>query len=278
MRTVTRIATGISILGLGCGADQSEEIARLRNTVAELQVMTGPPPRSLDALYPPAADAPVLLQEMFALGGALSGIAVDLSENDIEQVDAQFEKFKAMYAATARMVPEWEEDYPMEPVERLGEVLQTGDQEQAMAAIGAVGEVCHDCHVMNMAKVHEELGFSDLKRDLESSFVGIEVDLEQRQVENARTQFEAFTGRVELLKGTCAWCHETEPKYFVDASVEGMLEQLGSVLAGASPNLEVAAKLRLGIGTESCFRCHLVHGPAALAKERWATWGNDNRK
>ncbi len=269
----------------------------MRNTVAELQVMTGPPPRSLDALYPPAADAPVLLQEMFALGGALSGIAVDLSENDIEQVDAQFEKFKAMYAATARMVPEWEEDYPMEPVERLGEVLQTGDQEQAMAAIGAVGEVCHDCHVMNMAKVQqryhwgdftqirvadpisgEELGFSDLKRDLESSFVGIEVDLEQRQVENARTQFEAFTGRVELLKGTCAWCHETEPKYFVDASVEGMLEQLGSVLAGASPNLEVAAKLRLGIGTESCFRCHLVHGPAALAKERWATWGNDNRK
>jgi mono/diheme cytochrome c family protein len=244
-------------------------------------------------LYPPTAEAPILLQEMFALGGALTGIAVDLSENDVEQIDAQFEKFRTQYAAASRLVPEWEEDYPTGPVDRLGDALQTGDPEQVMVAFGAVAKVCHDCHVVNMPKVQqkyhwgdfaqirvanpvsdEELGFKELMQGLETSFVGIEVDLEQRQVENARTQFEAFNRTFQLLKQTCAVCHDTQRKYFVDPAVQGMLERLATALRNASPDPEVVGELRLGIGTESCVKCHLVHGPAALAKQRWEAWEN----
>jgi hypothetical protein len=53
-----------------------------------------------------------------------------------------------------------------------------------------------------------------------------------------------------------------------------MVDRLGTVLRGASPEPEAVAELGLGIGTESCHKCHLVHVPAAYAKARWEAWEN----
>ena len=54
------------------------------------------------------------------------------------------------------MVPEWEKDYPVEPLDELKIVLETQDPGKVMAAIEKLGETCHQCHVANMVKVQQK--------------------------------------------------------------------------------------------------------------------------
>jgi hypothetical protein len=69
------------------------------------------------------------------------------------------------------------------------------------------------------------------------------------------------------MAGTCQECHGADDrKYYVDGSVRAMVEDLGK--AAAEPSLEKAGKLVMGIGMESCHKCHLVHMPAALAQKK----------
>ncbi len=293
MRKLLLLPATITFLGAACSQDGSEELAALRTEIADLRAVAGPPPSSLDSLYPPAAASPVFLQEMLGLSHALTGVAVDLSEQDVERARDWFERFRSQYAAVSRLVPEWAEAYPTEPVDQLAAALAEGDPEQIGAALAAVGAVCHDCHVVNMAKVQyryrwgdfssiqliepvtgRELGFKDLMREMETAFVGISVDLEEGQLENARAQFATFRDRIRLLAGACAFCHTTERKYFVDKGVLAAVDRLGSVLERDAPDAEAVGRLGQEIGMESCAKCHLVHGPAALVKAQWEAHPN----
>ena len=40
-------------------------------------------------------------------------VVVDLFENDVDHAKADFEKFKAEYLEIAKLVPEWQTEYPM---------------------------------------------------------------------------------------------------------------------------------------------------------------------
>jgi hypothetical protein len=60
---------------------------------------------------------------MLGMAAPFSGIVADLSEADLEYAQANFEKFKVQYVEISRLVPEWEKDYPMGPVEALGAAL-----------------------------------------------------------------------------------------------------------------------------------------------------------
>ena len=291
MRTLKWIATVVVVLLLGCAGEQNEELSKLREEVAELRTMVGPPPSSLDSLYPPVAPGPVLLERMLELGEAFSGIAVDVFEQDVEHARAGLERFRTEYVALSRLVPEWQAGYPAGPVEALVAAVESGDPERIGAAFEGVGAVCHECHVANMAKVHyryrwgdfgkirladpssgRELSYRQLMQEMETAFVGIGADLRQQQVENARTQFETFQARFRLLATVCVACHATERKYFIDADVQQTVQRLGAVLQGDTPDAAAAAELGQQIGMESCAKCHLVHGPAALAKARWEHW------
>jgi mono/diheme cytochrome c family protein len=272
----------------GCAAEQNGELARLREEVADLRTTVGPPPSSLDSLYPPVAAAPVLLLRMLELGEALSGVAVDVFEQDVEHARAGLERFRAEYAAVSRLVPEWEAAYPTGPVDALAAAVESGDPEQIGAAFEGVGAVCHECHVVNMAKVHfqyrwgdfgkislrdpmsgRELSYRQLMQEMETAFVGIGTDLRQQQTENARAQFATFRTRFNLLTTVCVTCHATERKYFIDAGVQQAVQRLGEVLQSDIPNATLAMELAQEIGEESCSKCHLVHGPAALTKALW---------
>ena len=173
-------------------------------------------PAVLEALYPPKAQGPVLLVKMIGLAESFGGMLGDLFENDLPNVSAGFEKFKAQYADVAALVPEWKGLYPMAPVDELGAALKSGDQGRVMAAVEKVGAVCTACHVENMARVHfrygwpefsavkakdpltgEDVSFSRLMLLLDVSFSGIGADLEQGQAEEARKQFQGFQARFE---------------------------------------------------------------------------------
>lgn len=115
---------------------------------------------------------------------------------------------------------------------------------------------------------NEEVSFTRLKQYLDTNFAGIGLNIERGQREKAQKQTESFNTRLQALKTTCGRCHAGEIKYYVDESVQGLIEKLGQALDTPSTDPRTALELIQRIGRESCFKCHLVHVPAALGKSR----------
>ena len=117
---------------------------------------------------------------------------------------------------------------------------------------------------------NEEVDFTMLKKYLSTNLLGITVNLQEGQIENAIKQFEGFDARFQTWKDTCEECHGVSGrKYYVDESIQVMINQLGQALKDPSHiNPQQLQELMMGIGVESCGKCHLVHVPAALTKRR----------
>lgn len=243
-------------------------------------------PSSLDAFYPPSAEQPIYLFKMMELGTSFMGIAADLFEEDHQNAQANFEKFKSLYLESSEMVPEWEKDYPQGPLKELGAALQTGDRGKITAAYEKTGNVCHECHVETMVKVQQKYHWQDFKslkvkdpltgevvdysrlmQRLAVNFMGIIVDVQEGQREQAQRQFQGFKERFQAMEGNCQECHGAkERKYYVDRSVQDMVSNLGQALSGSSIDPQAVQSLFQAIGKENCFNCHLVHLPAAYAR------------
>lgn len=226
--------------------------------------------------------------EMLALGSSMSAIMVDLMEKDIENVKADFEKFKAQYSKVSKLVAPWRKKFPMGPVKRLGAALKGGDQGKIMGAMKRLGKVCFDCHVSSMPQVtlryhwkdfggikvndpvsKKEVPFTDFKHFLDACFAGIMVDLGQGQIDNAKKQFEAFRARLMAFEEVCSDCHDSERKYYIGDALKPMVDKLGQALNAASPDPKAVGSLMQGIGMASCFKCHSVHAPAAIIRHQW---------
>lgn len=280
----------ILLIAIGCTNKKAEEIEMLKRENSALKEELFPPPKALDAMYPPKTEQPVYQLKMMEMEIPMAGILVDLFENDRDNVRTNFENFKTKYGEVAKLVPEWENKYPLEPVENLEKALQTGEQERVMAAFQELGKVCMDCHLETMAKVQHryywmdfrdvkatdpltttEVDFPEFMQFLSTSYLGIGVNLQEGQVENALVQFEGFDARFQVLKDICEDCHGTSRRnYYVDESIQAEIDKLGQALRDpASLNPEQVQGSVMAIGTESCGKCHLVHVPAALAKMRW---------
>jgi cytochrome c556 len=241
-------------------------------------------PGSLDALYPPAADRPVFLIRMLALDTSFSGIVVDLTEGDLDGAKGSFEDFRKQYREVAAMVPEWNREYPEQPVEDLGTALAAGDRDRAMNAFAGVGGICHRCHVAAMVPVQqkyhwgnfgaitikdplsgETTDYAAFKKVLSANLAGITVDLRQGQTDNARKQFDGFRARFDALGGSCQGCHEKESSYFTGREMQDAVARLGKAVHGRTVDVDAVTALTQSIGRESCSKCHLVHVPAALS-------------
>jgi hypothetical protein len=253
---------------------------------AFLKELAGPLPTSLDNYFPPNAPAPIWLIEMFALSGPFEGIMVDLQQGDLDGVQANYDAFAVQYAKMSEMVPEWKDKFPSEPVAALGEALKSGDPAQVGPAMGQVGQVCGECHLVNQSKAFfkyhwpafdevrlpdpvsgDEVGWVDYMFGMAGAFTGIGNDLGQGQLENARSNFDAFSARIKALhEEGCVQCHATPRTYFVDESVFALVDQLGEALQAAQPDPEAIGALTGAIGNESCMKCHFVHIPAAAAQ------------
>jgi len=285
IHTVALAGALVSGLGLSpCFA--ADQASHLGGSVETL-------PASLDALFPPTAQGPVFLFKMHAMAGPFSGIMVDLMEQDLPNARSDFETFKREYVEIRAMVPEWTEHYPLQPVEELGKAMAGGAQPEIMAAFEKVGRVCSNCHASlitpvqqkyhwgNFAMVsvddpltHEKVGIAPFMHFMDAGLTGIPLNLSQGQLENARKSFLGFSTRFEALSQSCFNCHETEREYYVDDAVRGMIAKLDETLKAPAPDPEVVGSLVQGIGMESCFKCHLVHIPAATAQMRAAGRGH----
>lgn len=242
-------------------------------------------PASLDNLFPPKADSYVFLDAMHTMAGYVSGMMCDLFENDPGNAQANYQKFKDQYNKIPTLVPEWKDYFVQDPVVDLGNALKTGDPGQVMAAMNVVDAVCQSCHLINMPKVHfkyhwddfnkiemtdpltgQDMPFSQYKQMLETSMMGVMNDLQQDQLDNARTQAAGFAARFASLSNACIMCHDTERKYFVSADVKQLVDAIPTALADDNVDMNKVGGLIQKISQESCFKCHLVHVPAAYSK------------
>ncbi|MDP2662375.1 MAG: hypothetical protein Q8R28_16780, partial [Dehalococcoidia bacterium] len=140
-------ATVALVLVAACG--NKDQVTKLENQVTKLEKenkilseIAGPPPASLAQYYPPQAQAPIWLIEMFNLVGPFEGIGVDLQEGDVQGAKANYDAFKAQYNKVSGMVPEWKGRFPPGPVDDLGKALDSGDPAKVGPAMGQVGQVC----------------------------------------------------------------------------------------------------------------------------------------
>lgn len=252
--------------------------------------VTGTPlslPPSLDNFYPPTTQAPVYLINMIELATSFSGIVSDLLENDLENSRANYERFREKYIEISALVPEWKGLSPTGPVDELGAAMETGDPGRIMAAVERAGELCNGCHRKTMPMVQQkyhwadfdgitvtdplsgqEVSFGRLMLMMDANMAGVGLDVEQGQRENAMMQAQGLEARFGALEEACSACHDSERKYYVDGSIFGMLDQIKLALETESPDRQAIGSLLNGIGVESCFKCHLVHIPAAYARHQ----------
>jgi cytochrome c556 len=279
MRKVILILVAMLLTATFAAADPSSQLpgGGNQNTASAL-------PSSLDSFYPPRAEGPYYLFEMLKLDTLFSGIAADVMEGDLPGAVNSFGEFESQYRKVSQMVPEWEGYYSMAMVQRLGKELKKGGRDETMAAFGEVGKSCHQCHIAKMVPAQQryhwgrfaeitvldplsrqQTEFASFKKYLSTNMAGITVNLMQGQVENARRQFDGFRARFETLKGSCLNCHDDEMAYFVDGGVEKLLDDLNRALSEKKVDPGTIGTMIQGVGRESCFKCHLVHVPAALS-------------
>lgn len=238
-------------------------------------------PKALEEYYPPKAEGPVYLFRMLALEGLFSGIAAEITTDDMEGARDLFSLFKTEYMAMKNMVPEWEKDFPVGEVETLGNALAETDKNVMFSAFGEVGNVCHRCHVSSMAAAQQKYRWGDFselvaedmeggdskpyavfKKSLAVNMAGVRVDAGQGQWENSRKHFRMLQKRFASLANTCTSCHADKPKYFTSPASLPLLE---NELQKNQPDKERINDLLQKLGGESCANCHLIHVPAAMA-------------
>lgn len=243
-------------------------------------------PASLANFYPPKSPAPAYFLAMHDLSRPFSGIVCDVFENDMANAQANFEAFKKAYLDVSNMVPEWKQDYPLEPLDKVEKALATGDPSKIMPAMEEMGKVCHVCHLATMGPVQQvyrwnrfddivitdplsgqDMGYANFMLMIETSFTGLGVDLAQGQRENARKQLAGFKARFETMADGCIVCHDTERKYYVDSEITDMISRLGLELDKKEIDAKAVGDLMQSIGQESCGKCHLVHIPPAYAQQ-----------
>lgn len=243
-------------------------------------------PASLEQYYPPKNPAPAYLLAMVDLGRSFSGMICDVLENDMENAQSNFEKFRKAYNEISFMIPEWKEKYPMSPIEQMRAALASGDPSKIMPAAESIGAACHNCHLTLMAPVQQkyrwgnfsdiiltdplsgqDASFAQLMLMMETNFEGVANDLGQGQQEAALKQFEGFRARFQEMTNACDICHDTERYYFISKDITNMLSGLQSELSKPQCDTEIVSGYLQSIGQESCSKCHLVHIPAAYGQQ-----------
>jgi hypothetical protein len=90
------------------------------------------------------------------------------------------------------------------------------------------------------------------------------VNIKNNNQKGAQESFGLFKTMFDNLNTTCSSCHMSSPKYYVSSDIQAMIDTMGEKIN--SGNLTEAEGLRMGIGMESCYKCHVLHMPSQFAR------------
>ena len=259
-----------------------------KNGISDKQDNDQPLPPSLNALYPPVTEIPVFLFKMIEMANSLNASGINFFEADYLSMQGSFSHFKTVYTEFSGLVPEWKEYFPQKEVDELGVALNSKEMEKVELAFENLGKVCHNCHIANMTRVQhkfawgnfsdisitdpvygKENSFSEIMHFMTISYDGITTDLIEGQLEYSRKHFTDFSSRFEAMSETCIVCHDSEREYYIDDNIQNMIKAIGEEIAKDKPEVEKIKDLTKGIGFESCYKCHLVHTPAAFSQNKF---------
>ncbi len=248
----------------------------------------------LDKLYPPQAQAPVLLIEMLKLSMLFTSVGYDAAQNDWENSQRGFENFKGQMIKLSGMIPKWKDYFKMVLVGELGRAVAQKD----VPAIGRVNReiannICGACHNEYRSQVWHRYHWKDFGKimvddpvskrkfpyrvfmiQVADSWDGIEIDMQQNQPANAQKAFKAFTARLGALKKVCGDCHDPkqgEMRHYISSDIMEMIDDLGAEISKPKPAQDKMEGLFRGIGQGMCYKCHQVHQPAAVVQNFWRT-------
>jgi cytochrome c556 len=210
---------------------------------------------------------------------------VNLQQGDTVNAKKSYEDFLKKFEDSSNMVPEWKQFYDQGAVEKIGTSLDSGDVPAVFENIGKVGAACVKCHTEKMPQIWNKynwnnfseltmstpnpdepvLAFPDAKiKYLAPGFDGIGVNIKNNNQKGAQESFGLFKTMFDNLNSTCSSCHASSPKYYVSADIREMIDTMGEKIN--SGNLSEAEGLRMRIGMESCYKCHVLHMPAQYAR------------
>jgi len=259
-----------------------------KNRISDKQENEQQLPASLNTLYPPTTNAPVFLFKMIEIANSLNATGINFFESDYENMQGSFNRFKTGYIELIGLIPEWKDYFSLKEVDQLELALNSKEIEKVGLALNNMGKVCHNCHAANMTRVQHKFewgNFSDISLTdpvngnensfsehmyfMTISYDGITTDLVEGQLEYARKHFADFNSRFAAMSETCIVCHDSERKYYVDDNIQNMMKAIGEEIEKEIPEVEKIKDLVSGIGFESCYKCHLVHTPAAFSQNKY---------
>jgi hypothetical protein len=158
-----------------------------------------------------------------------------LKDGNIDKAKEYFAAFKAQYFKVSKMVPEWSDHSPSEPMENLEKALDSRDYGKIDPAIQGVGMTCARCHQEHLLEVwykyhwgdfeiikipdpvtNKILGFIEYMFGLHHSYSAVNTYLsEEKAGGKFNKTIEALFDlekRVEALNVGCRKCHGVEDK------------------------------------------------------------------
>jgi len=279
--------SGFLILGLH-GYNSTSANDKHEHGVYEIKL----PPKSLDQYY--QKEPSDYLMAMFGILGPMGGMETHLKDGNMDKAKEYFVAFKAEYFKLSKMVPEWSDHFPSEPIENLEKALDSGDSAKIESAMPGVGRTCAKCHQEHIPEVWykyqwkdsekmtiadpvsgKSIGWVDYMFGLHHSFSEINTYLSEEKAGGKFGKTIAALNnlqkRVEGLNEGCKECHgkDDKRKYYTSSDILDLLSKAGDELNQTQPNIENVVKRLQGVGMESCYKCHLVHIPAATIHRAW---------
>lgn len=250
------------------------------------------PPKSLDQYYEKEPSG--YLMAMFGILGPMGGMGTHLKDGNMDRAKVYFTAFKEEYLKLSKMVPEWSKHFPSEPLDNLEKALESGDPKKIGPAMAGVGKTCANCHQEHRPgvwyKYHwkdfdkitivdpvsgKSLSWEDYMYGLENSFFATKTYLSEEKAEGKFDKTKAalnnFQKMVEGLNEGCKECHgkDDKRKYYTSSDVLNLLSKVADELNETQPDVENVSKTLNRAGIESCYKCHLVHIPAANIHRAW---------
>ena len=278
---------GFLIFGLH-GYNSTSANDKQKNGVYEVKL----PPKSIDQYYQKAPSD--WLMAMFGIVGPMGAMETHLKVGNMDKAKEYFAAFKTGYVKASKMVPEWSDHFPSEPIENLETALDSGDSNKINLAIQGVGKNCAACHQEHLPAVWYKYNWKDFSKikvpdpltvklrgwieymfGLHHSYSAAMTYLAE---EKAGGKFDKtieaifdLEKRVEILNVGCQECHgkEDKRKYYTSPDVIDLLITARYELQKNQPNIEEVNKRLQIAGMESCYKCHLVHVPAANIHRAW---------
>lgn len=246
------------------------------------------------------------LFEMLKMAGFFEGITVNIQEGDIANAKNSFKQFSDEYNKMSKLVPEWKRYFSHRLVTKLGEDLNMGNiavdntgnmavdnignvavgniaVDIVMQDIGNIGVSCDRCHEKVMPQVQAKyywkdfntvnvntpmgnMAWTDAMQVTATGFDGISVNLQEDKRTDAYNSWQLYKTMLGNLKDACNNCHNTPRYYFVSDDVMSKVDQMGADIAGnVAVDAIVLEQQQLG---EDCYKCHVIHQPAQIMKDK----------